>query len=92
MCIVVVMSATILLIFENSSTVFAPDIDVHEYLPFLFLESVHNTPIEGLWHWFTKMHGVNLKLLIQSGKEEGIYHANKVLEIDRVPRRHGPDW
>ncbi|KIM60418.1 hypothetical protein SCLCIDRAFT_16346 [Scleroderma citrinum Foug A] len=64
---------------EALCTVFAPDIDVHEYPPYLFLRSVHNMPIEGLWHWFTKTHGVNLKLLIQSGQKDGIYHVNKDL-------------
>ncbi|KIN92691.1 hypothetical protein M404DRAFT_36829 [Pisolithus tinctorius Marx 270] len=33
-------------------------------------------PIESLWHWFSKTHGINLKLLLQSGLWDGIYHAN----------------
>ncbi|KAI6143714.1 hypothetical protein BKA82DRAFT_4331170 [Pisolithus tinctorius] len=46
------------LMFSNQEAlhmVFAPDID-----------SVHNMPIESLWHWFSKTHGINLKLLLQS--------------------------
>ncbi|KAH7889503.1 hypothetical protein F5I97DRAFT_1844707 [Phlebopus sp. FC_14] len=64
---------------EALRTVFAPDIDVNEYPPFLFLKSIHNTPIEGLWHWFAKTQGINMKTLIQSGRNDGIYHPNKDL-------------
>ncbi|KAH7885579.1 hypothetical protein F5I97DRAFT_1887020 [Phlebopus sp. FC_14] len=64
---------------EALRTVFAPDIDVNEYPPFLFLKSIHNTPIEGLWHWFAKTQGINMKTLIQSGRNDGIYHLNKDL-------------
>ncbi|KAF5332113.1 hypothetical protein D9611_008101 [Ephemerocybe angulata] len=55
---------------------YAPTIDSTHYPPFLQLKSVHNTPIEGLWHWFLKTFGVNLKVVVVSGYENGNYNPN----------------
>ncbi|KAI6002579.1 hypothetical protein F5J12DRAFT_839977 [Pisolithus orientalis] len=70
------------IIFANQTalcTVFAPNIDANQYPPFQFLKSVHNTPIEGLWHWFLDTKGINVKILLRSGLHDGAYHPNKSL-------------
>ncbi|KAJ2922646.1 hypothetical protein H1R20_g14435, partial [Candolleomyces eurysporus] len=39
------------------------------------VKSVHNTPIEGLWHWLSETCGLNMKDTIISGQTLGIYHS-----------------
>ncbi|KAI6032627.1 hypothetical protein F5J12DRAFT_795520 [Pisolithus orientalis] len=70
------------IIFANQTAlcmVFAPNIDANQYLPFQFLKSVHNTPIEGLWHWFLDTKGINVKISLQSRLHDGVHHPNKSL-------------
>ncbi|KAI6140184.1 hypothetical protein BKA82DRAFT_4332055 [Pisolithus tinctorius] len=70
------------IIFANQTVlhmVFAPNVDANQCLPFQFLNSVHNTPIKGLWHWFLDTKGINVKILLQSGLHDGVYHPNKSL-------------
>ncbi|KAJ2912173.1 hypothetical protein MD484_g8242, partial [Candolleomyces efflorescens] len=55
---------------------YAPDIDVTQSPPVLQLKSVHNTPIEGLWHWFSETCGLNIKEMIISGYQNGIYNPS----------------
>lgn len=43
------------------------------------MRSVHNTPIEGLWHWFRQTFGQNIKDTIHSGFQRGIYKPNNPL-------------
>jgi hypothetical protein len=43
---------------------YTPDLDPEQYPAVLQLQSVSNTPIEGLWHWFLKTTGQNVKDLI----------------------------
>ena len=45
----------------------------------LQMRSVHNTPIEGLWHWFLQTFGVNIKDIIRSGFTAGIYNPNNAV-------------
>lgn len=45
----------------------------------LQMRSVHNTPIEGLWHWFLQTFGVNIKDIIRSGFTTGIYNPNNLV-------------
>ena len=40
---------------------------------------MHNTPIEGLWHWFLQNNGVNIKDAIRQGYNDGIYNPNNVV-------------
>ncbi|KAJ6533913.1 hypothetical protein DFH09DRAFT_932519 [Mycena vulgaris] len=54
---------------------FAPDIDPEIYLICRIIKSVHNTIIEGFWHWFKGKKGLNLKTLILVGKQEQIFSA-----------------
>jgi hypothetical protein len=47
--------------------------------PTLQVRSVHNTPIEGAWHWFLQMFGINIKDAIRGGYEAGIYNPNNAI-------------
>ncbi|EDR07666.1 uncharacterized protein LACBIDRAFT_298024 [Laccaria bicolor S238N-H82] len=53
---------------------YAPDIDSDQFPPAQHVRSVHNTPIEGLWHWFVTLFGIDIKEVIQQGKVTGIYN------------------
>ncbi|KAF6752682.1 hypothetical protein DFP72DRAFT_1033891 [Ephemerocybe angulata] len=53
---------------------YSADIDVAQFPPVVQIKSVHNTPIEGLWHWFLENSGRNLKDTIVSGQTNGIFH------------------
>ncbi|KAJ2935897.1 hypothetical protein H1R20_g1196, partial [Candolleomyces eurysporus] len=55
---------------------YTPELDVTKIPPVLQLKSVHNTPIELLWHWFSDTCGLNIKEVIISGYEMGIYNPN----------------
>ncbi|KAF8132928.1 hypothetical protein EV363DRAFT_1397838 [Boletus edulis] len=71
-------------VFANQSalrTVFAPKIGDDEYPPFLFLKSVHNTPIESFWHIFQDRVAKNFKSVLQQGLADGIYHPNDPAHI-----------
>jgi hypothetical protein len=50
--------------------------------------SIHNTPIEGIWHWFLQTFGINIKDL--HGFEIGIYNHNNVIYPYAVP--HSPSF
>ncbi|KAJ2935816.1 hypothetical protein H1R20_g1278, partial [Candolleomyces eurysporus] len=52
------------------------DFDVDKYPPMIQIRSVHNTPIEGLWHWFLKTYGLNIKDVIVNGYRDGFYNPN----------------
>ena len=58
----------------SASEAYAPDIDPDRYPAALHLKSVHNTPIKGLWHWFTDTMGVNIKEELHRGYKDGIFH------------------
>ena len=59
-----------------SRAAYTPEVNDKKYPPILQLKSVHNTPIEGLWHWFQRAKGLNIKELIRSGYLDGIYNPN----------------
>ncbi|KAJ3727494.1 hypothetical protein C8R42DRAFT_694050 [Lentinula raphanica] len=61
---------------------YAQDIDTEKYPPAYHLWSVHNTPIEGLWHWFTNVSGINAKDELLRGGTSGIYHPGNDLHIN----------
>ncbi|KAJ3980302.1 hypothetical protein F5890DRAFT_1419886 [Lentinula detonsa] len=61
---------------------YAPDIDSEKYPPALHLRSVHNTPIEGLWHWFTNTAGINLKDELRRGYTDNIFHPGSQVHIN----------
>ncbi|KAJ2935745.1 hypothetical protein H1R20_g1349, partial [Candolleomyces eurysporus] len=52
------------------------DLNVDKYPPVIQIRSVHNTPIEGLWHWFLKTYGLNIKDIIVNGYRDGYYNPN----------------
>ncbi|KAF6755227.1 hypothetical protein DFP72DRAFT_1067935 [Ephemerocybe angulata] len=53
---------------------YTPDADMTKYPPVVQIKSVHNTPIEGLWHCWLENMGHNLKDIIVAGYNSGIYH------------------
>lgn len=55
---------------------YTPELDENKFPPTLQVRSVHNTPIEGLWHWFLQTFGINIKDTIRHGFEIGIYNPN----------------
>ncbi|KAF8908221.1 hypothetical protein CPB84DRAFT_1843672 [Gymnopilus junonius] len=55
---------------------YAPELDTEKFPPMLQMKSVHNTPIEGLWHWFLQTFGLNIKDVIRQGLQTGVYHPN----------------
>jgi len=55
---------------------YTPELDENKFPPTLQVRSVHNTPIEGVWHWFLQTFGVNIKDTIRGGYEAGIYNPN----------------
>ncbi|EDR02195.1 uncharacterized protein LACBIDRAFT_309912 [Laccaria bicolor S238N-H82] len=66
-------------IFANQTglrAAYAPDIDATRFPAAQHLRSVHNTPIEGLWHWFLKTFGFNVRDFIRQGYLDGIYNPN----------------
>jgi hypothetical protein len=59
------------LIFHSNHAIretYAPDIDSDQFPPAQHVRSIHNTPIEGLWHWFVTLFGVDIKDAILEGK------------------------
>lgn len=63
-------------------TTYAPDIDPESYPPVLQIKSVHNTPIEGLWHWLLKTHSHDFKDIVKGGYRDGIYNPNHVTHVN----------
>jgi hypothetical protein len=53
---------------------YAPDIDADKFPAAQHVRSIHNTPIEGVWHWFLTTLGFNIKDMIQQGHHDGIYN------------------
>lgn len=60
---------------------YAPELDAEKFPPTLQMKSVHNTPIEGLWHWFLQTFGVNIKETIRGGYESGHYNPNNAVHV-----------
>jgi hypothetical protein len=60
---------------------YAPELDAEKFPPTLQMKSVHNTPIEGLWHWFLQTFGVNIKDTIRRGYETGNYNPNNLVHV-----------
>ncbi|KAG6905157.1 hypothetical protein DXG01_004495, partial [Tephrocybe rancida] len=63
-------------------TTYAPQIDKATYLPVLQVKSTHNTPIEGMWHWFQKTTGHDFGDVVRQGFREGRYNPNNELHVD----------
>ena len=62
-----------------ASEAYTPEIDKEEFPPMLQIKSIHNTPIEGLWHWFAQTFGQNIKDTIREGFVRGIYNPNNAI-------------
>jgi len=56
------------------SEAYAPDIDADKFPAAQHVRSIHNTPIEGIWHWFLNTLGFNIKDMIRQGHHDGIYN------------------
>jgi hypothetical protein len=56
------------------SEVYAPDIETEKFPAAQHVRNIHNTPIEGLWHWFLSTFGFNIKDIIRQGHHDGIYN------------------
>ena len=56
------------------SEAYAPDIDADKFPAAQHVCSIHNTPIEGVWHWFLNTLGFNIKDMIRQGHHDGIYN------------------
>jgi hypothetical protein len=63
------------------SETYAPEIDSEEFPPMLQMKTVHNTPIEGLWHWFLQTFGHNIRDIIHGGYTCGIYNPNNDIHL-----------
>ncbi|KAJ3746753.1 hypothetical protein DFH05DRAFT_1534510 [Lentinula detonsa] len=61
---------------------YAPNINSDKYPAAVHLKSVHNTPIEGLWHWFTDTMGFNLKEELRQGYKDGIFYPGSQPHVD----------
>lgn len=48
---------------------FAPELNAHECPPIMALKSVHNTTIEGFWHWLREKTGNDIKTHLLRGQE-----------------------
>ena len=60
---------------------YAPDIDNEKFPAAQHMHSIHNTPIEGLWHWFLITFGLNIKDIIRQGYLNGIYNPNNPVHL-----------
>ncbi|KAJ7638088.1 hypothetical protein B0H17DRAFT_960876 [Mycena rosella] len=60
---------------------FALNIDPLFYAVYMVLKSVHNTVIEGFWHWLKTKMGLNLKAIIIQGKQEHIFDSNVTFHV-----------
>ncbi|KAJ7577390.1 hypothetical protein C8J56DRAFT_798931 [Mycena floridula] len=58
--------------FPNSEK-YAPDVDPDVYPAAVQVKSVHDTIIEGFWHWFRDKSGHNIKEMLLYGKHEHIF-------------------
>ena len=58
-----------------------PELNTMQFLPMLQMCSVHNTPIEGLWHWFLQTFRGNIKDIIRSRFTAGIYNPNHAVHV-----------
>ena len=67
---------------------YTPELDENKFPPTLQVRSIHNTPIEGMWHWFLQTFGINIKDIIRQGFEIGIYNPNNAIHPYVVP--HSP--
>ncbi|KAJ8081664.1 hypothetical protein PM082_007510 [Marasmius tenuissimus] len=61
---------------------YAPDIDQEKFPACAQIKSVHNTPIESLWHWLQEHEGMNLYSLITYGRDAGFYHPHDNVHVN----------
>ncbi|KAF5325449.1 hypothetical protein D9619_009977 [Psilocybe cf. subviscida] len=55
--------------------------DLAKYPPAVHVQSIHNTPIEGAWHWFSESKGRTIKSILQGGFNDGIYNSNNPIHV-----------
>ncbi|KAF4600764.1 hypothetical protein EYR38_005409 [Pleurotus pulmonarius] len=58
---------------------FASEVDQRIYPPLVVLKSVHNTVIEGFWHWLREKMGFSLREHLLRGKSEHRFSPSSVL-------------
>ncbi|EPQ56805.1 hypothetical protein GLOTRDRAFT_104539 [Gloeophyllum trabeum ATCC 11539] len=61
---------------------FAPQLSIEEYPAIVAIKSTHNTVIEGLWRWLRKTFGINLLLLLQGGRAQGVFNPGSAVHIN----------
>ncbi|KAF8589725.1 hypothetical protein K439DRAFT_1612526 [Ramaria rubella] len=60
---------------------YAPNVCEESYPPFMALWSIHNTTIEGIWHWLRKTVECNFITKFGHGHTEGIFNPNHSLHV-----------
>ena len=74
----------------------APELDITEYPTHAQVPSPHNTPIEGLWHWFCETSGWGLRELITDGKVLGLFDhtcdVHRYAQLFTSKTSHSPNW
>ncbi|KAF8582864.1 hypothetical protein K439DRAFT_1617989 [Ramaria rubella] len=60
---------------------YAPNVCEESYPPFMALRSIHNTTIEGIWHWLRKTVECNFITKVHHGHTEGIFNPNHSLHV-----------
>ncbi|KAH9943745.1 hypothetical protein B0H21DRAFT_779612 [Amylocystis lapponica] len=71
---------------------YAPDLDDAEYPSFVVLRSVHNTTIEGAWHWFREQTGRTLVHHITKARDTGIFNPNNQIHVLNRHHRNLFNW
>ncbi|TRM66661.1 hypothetical protein BD626DRAFT_545803 [Schizophyllum amplum] len=59
-----------------------PDLDCNEFPSFVNIPSTRNVIIEGLWHWFRKSYGLNMKALLLKEKADGVFIPGNMLHTN----------
>jgi len=59
----------------NTSQNFVPELDAYECPLVMALKSVHDTTIEGFWHWLYEKIGHNIKAHLLQGQEGHHYNV-----------------
>ncbi|KAL1699147.1 hypothetical protein EV121DRAFT_273930 [Schizophyllum commune] len=62
----------------------APDYTVEDWPPTIQLRSVHNTPIEGLWRWKRQGEGLNVRAVLERGRDAGFFNPNDPLAVSTL--------
>ncbi|KDQ58250.1 hypothetical protein JAAARDRAFT_193672 [Jaapia argillacea MUCL 33604] len=59
----------------------APEFSIEDWPPTVQVQSSHNTPIEGFWHWKRNGEGHSIREAILVGKDRGFFNPNNELHV-----------